>query len=311
MLEVAFFGARAMLQLCYSLVSLDSEETNIRTLSTNSIKFIPAQMSGNPLPAPFYEWINFSASLLGPIDLPATDLGILIGQLLQLLAYIQAHAIKDGQAHTASILQQLLEQDAAFGDWQRKLGSTWQYRVEKTDQIPSAAVFESEYHVYYDLWAARIWGHYRWARTLLNQTIVEFVANYPKSSSALVPRAELDARYRTIRTIARDTLVSTPSHWRHPLLDDKAAVSVEVSGGAGSGSAGIPVVLYHLKAAACAPGVPEAYWKWAFGVMECIWSDMGILHAKSMMEAMASHKDSMQGSKTDYASMPMQQTPAA
>ncbi|KAM5345550.1 hypothetical protein ACJ41O_011411 [Fusarium nematophilum] len=279
--EVAFLGVRAMVQMCYSL-------------------FIPAQMSATPLPTPLYEWIAFGGSLLEPSDRPATDLGMLICRFIQTSTYIQTHVFRDGRPHTTSTLQQLLDIDASFAEWDNKLGPTWRYHTEKADQLPSAAVFEGEYHVYYDMFLARMWGHYRWGRILLNQTIVELVQSYPLSSSSLVPTTECDRRLEIIRTIAREMLVSTPSHWRHPLLSDKSAVPVERIGGAGSGSAGIPILLFQLKVAACAPGVPETYWNWVLGVMECIWSDMGILHAKSMMDAMVAHRDSINSAAAEH-----------
>ncbi|KAF5005642.1 hypothetical protein FDECE_7919 [Fusarium decemcellulare] len=271
--EVAFLGVRAMVQMCYSL-------------------FIPAHMSSTPLPTPFYEWVAFSGTLLEPADRPATDLGMLIGRFVQVSTYIQTHILTDGRPHTLAALQQMLDIDASFAEWERGLGPTWRYRTEKADQASPAAVFDGQYHIYFDMFLARMWGHYRWSRTLLNQTIVGFIKDYPQSSSSLVSETQYHRRLEIIRNLARDTLVSTPTHWRHPLLSDKSAVPVENTGGAGSGSAGLPIVLFHLQTAACAPGVPGAYWDWAFGVMECIWSDMGILHAKSMMDAMISHRDS-------------------
>ncbi|RMJ09499.1 hypothetical protein BHE90_011728 [Fusarium euwallaceae] len=278
--EVAFLGVRAMLQMCYCL-------------------FIPAQMSATPLPAPFYEWITFSCALLDPPDRPAADLGMLICRFIDLSTHIQTYVLSDGRPHTTSTLKQLLDIDAAFAEWDRKLGPTWRFRTEKRNNLPPAAVFEGEYHIYFDMFVARMWGHYRWARTLLNRIIADFIKSHPVSSSSLVTTSEYKNRLEVVRLLARDTLISTPTHWRHPLLTDKFAIPVENMGGAGSGSAGLPIVLFHLQAAACGPGSLDAYWDWAIGVMECIWSDLGILHAKSMMDTMRSHRDSSFKIKTE------------
>ncbi|OBS21127.1 hypothetical protein FPOA_07466 [Fusarium poae] len=270
----AFLGVRAMVQMSYSL-------------------FIAAYISATSLPDPLYEWVSFAKTLLEPADHPATDLGPLVGQFIQVSTYIRAHAFSDGKVDTAAALKQLFALDTSFLEWEHSLGPTWRFRTEKAKHLPSSVVFEGVYHVYYDMFIARMWGHYRWARTLLNQTIIEFVKKYPKSSAPLMSLAEYGRRYEIVRGLARDTLVSTPTHWRHPLLTDKSAMPVERIGGAGSGSAGLPVVLFHLQVAACAPGVPDTYWDWALAVMECIWSDMGILHAKSMMESMKAYRDSL------------------
>ncbi|ENH73065.1 Transcriptional regulatory protein moc3 [Fusarium oxysporum f. sp. cubense race 1] len=270
----AFLGVRAMVQMSYSL-------------------FIPAHMSATPLPDPLFEWISFARTLLDPADHPATDLGPLIGRFIQVSTYIKTHALVDGRSITVSTLKQLLDIDESFLSWERNLGPTWRFREEKAEHLPPAAVFDGTCHVYFDMFVARMYGHYRWARTLLNQTIIEFIKAYPKSSAPLISLAEYGHRYEIVRKLARDTLVSTPTHWRHPLLTEKAAIPVERPGGAGSGSAGLPVVLFHLQVAACAPGVPEAYWDWVVAVMECIWSDMGILHAKCMMDTMKAYRDSL------------------
>lgn len=250
-------------------------------------------MSATPLPAPFSEWIAFSHALLDPPDRPATDLGMLICRFIELSTHIQTHVLIDGERHSASTLKQLLDIDDSFAEWDRKLGPTWRFRTEKANDIPAAAVFEGEYHIYFDMFVARMWGHYRWARTLLNRIIADFITSHPLSSSSLVTPSEYKTRLEIVRLLARDTLISTPTHWRHPLLTDRSVVPVENVGGAGSGSAGLPIVLFHLQAAACGPGSLDAYWDWAIGVMECIWSDMGILHAKSMMDSMRSHRDSV------------------
>ncbi|KAK7403612.1 hypothetical protein QQX98_010624 [Neonectria punicea] len=278
--EAAFGGVRAMVQMCFSL-------------------FIPACISNTPLPEPFYEWAAFSSSLLDPEDRPATGLGLMMARFIQISAYIEIHVLSDGRPNTTSILQQLLDLDAEFVEWEQTLGVTWLYRTEKANDLPPTAVFQGQYHVYYDMWAARMWGHYRWARILVNQAIVNFVNNNPLSSLPLISATEHDRRFKIIRELARDVLMSTPSHWRHPLLDDRSTVPVDKPGGAGSGSAGIPIVLFQIKLAACAPGVPAEYWDWVYGVMECIWSDLGMLHAKSMMETMRAHKDALHRAKAD------------
>ncbi|KPA40109.1 hypothetical protein FLAG1_07005 [Fusarium langsethiae] len=249
----AFLGVRAMVQMSYSL-------------------FIAAYISATPLPDPLYEWVSFAKTLLEPADHPATDLGPLVGQFIQVSTYIRTNAFSDGKMHTAATLKQLFALDASFLEWEHGLGPTWRFRTEKAKHLPSSVVFEGVYHVYYDMFVARMWGHYR---------------------APLISLAEYGRRYEIVRELARDTLVSTPTHWRHPLLTDKSAMPVERIGGAGSGSAGLPVVLFHLQVAACAPGVPGTYWDWALAVMECIWSDMGILHAKSMMESMRAYRDSL------------------
>lgn len=241
----------------------------------------------------------FGTSLLNPADAPVTVMGQLTAQFIQLSAIIQSQVLTDGRPRTTSILQKLIDVDDHFIAWAQGLSGIWCYRTQHADHLPRAAIFQGEYHIYYDMWVARMWAHYRWARILLNQSILEFINSHPMSSLALISAAERSRRFSIIQCLAKDTLISTPSHWRHPLLDDKSPVPVEKNGGAGSGAAGIPVVLFQIKVAACAPGVPSEYWDWALGVMECIWSDLGMLHAKSMMETMQAHRDGLCRAQAD------------
>ncbi|KAL2680750.1 hypothetical protein Neosp_008353 [[Neocosmospora] mangrovei] len=108
----------------------------VKGANQNIAHFIPAQMSATPLPAPLSEWITFSYALLDPPDRPAADLGILICRFIELSTHIQIHVLSDGRSHTTSTLKQLLDIDAAFAEWDRKLGPTWRFRTEKTDGLP-------------------------------------------------------------------------------------------------------------------------------------------------------------------------------
>ncbi|KAI5460054.1 hypothetical protein BGZ63DRAFT_406001 [Mariannaea sp. PMI_226] len=276
--EAAFRGIRGMVQMCLSL-------------------FISLQVSQTAIPTPLLEWLQFSGSLLEPADRPACELGFLMTECVQLSVYVETHVLSDGRPSTTTTLQKLLQLDADFVRWEQGLVDTWLYKRIQAPHLPSAAIFDGEYHIYYDMWAARMWAHYRWARILINQTIVEIAKRSPLSSKSFITVAECDDRLEIIRNLARDMLVSTPSHWRHPLLEEK--ISVQHEGGAGSGSAGIPVVIFQLKVAACAPGVPASYWDWVYGILECIWGDLGMLQAKSMMDVMMAHKDSLCRKQTD------------
>lgn len=187
----------------------------------------------------------------------------------------------------------MLSLDTEFQEWDDGLTGSWRYHTKTASDLPPQAIFEGEYHVYHDLWFARMWNHYRWARILLNQMILDFASHNPMSSLPLLSVLEQDTRLQLIRRLSKDLLVSTPNHWRHPLLVDKNTAYFENPGGTGSGAAGVPVLLFHIRAAACAPGIPRTYWDWAQGIIECIWSDMGMLHAKSMLGSMTAYRDDM------------------
>jgi hypothetical protein len=245
----------------------------------------------------FHESVNFSRKSIGPEDIPAIDIGVLIARFMELSSYIKGHVFVDGRPAATATLKNLVALEAEFDAWEKALANPWLYRTEKGPHLPPAAVFNGEYHVYPDMWVARILNHYRWARILLNQIILELFEQYPQSSSSQASDLRREYRLGLIGDLARATVVSTPSHWRHPLLDDKAPLPVDVHGKAGAGAAGLPILLFHLKVAACAPGVPIEYWDWVYGVVECIWGDMGMHHAKSIMDELLVHRSELENGK--------------
>lgn len=217
-----------------------------------------------------------------------------MSRFVELASFMRGHVLIDGRSKTTSTLKQMVELDMELETWEQDLDERWDYRVEHSDQFSPQAVFQGEYHVYSDLFYARMWGHYRWARLLTNQMILEFTTNYPVSSLPLHSEAIRLERLALIRKLGRDMFVSTPCHWRHPLLNNVAFPSVVRRGAAGSGAAGVPIVVFHTRVAACAPGMPEEYWRWGMDLVESIWGDMGMLHAKGTMEAMLVYREKLQ-----------------
>ncbi|TDZ49653.1 hypothetical protein C8034_v006235 [Colletotrichum sidae] len=245
------------------------------------------------MPPDFYDWVSYGSQLQMPFDRPSTDLAVVIARFIEMSSFIHRHVISDGKPKTVHIIQQLVDLDHNLAEWEAGLKGQWEYRVVRADHLPAKAVFDGEYHKYHDVWTARIWNYYRWARILVNQVLLGLANQNPISSLSLISAASRDTMLETIKALARNILVSAPTHWRHPVLDETAQVTVESPGGGGAGSAGLPALLFHLKVAGCAPGVPKMFWEWSLAVIQTIWSDMGMLHARSMMEAMQAHEDTM------------------
>lgn len=89
----------------------------------------------------------------------------------------------------------------------------------------------------------------------------------------------------TIRRVARDLLVSIPTHYRHPRLERKHRDCIDkTSGGAGIGVAGVPNLLFQIQVAGSAPGVPRHYTVFARNMLETIFADTGMLQARGLAE---------------------------
>ncbi|KAH7354075.1 hypothetical protein B0T11DRAFT_287996 [Plectosphaerella cucumerina] len=274
-----FGGFRALIQLSYSI-------------------FIPIQVAGMEVPRQLFDWIAVATQLQYEIDRPATDLAVIIARFLQISAFVESQVLSDGRPKTSNAIHQLLDLDADMAAWAAGLQGVWLYQTEKAPHLSSRALFRGEYHVYYDVLIARTWNYFRWARILVNQILVDLVDKYPASSLRLVSVIRRNQALRTIRRLAKETLVSTPSHWRHPLLED-TRITVENAGGGGAGAAGIPALLFQLKVASCSPGVPREYWQWALDIITTIWGDMGMLYARIVIEAMRAHQDNIQRGGAD------------
>jgi hypothetical protein len=266
-----------------------------------SQKFIPIHGAGKFLPPAFMDWISFTSLRQPPGDRPSSELAKLVARFVQISAFVRRHVLSDHNPKTAYVLRQLIRLDQDLCIWERNAttDAEWRFKRVRDDRLPRKAVFDGEYHVYNDLWTARVWNHYRWARVLTNQMMLEFVNQYPLKSLPILSAAQQSDCYETIRQTARDTLVSVPSHWRHPLLPPEHHIPVEKMNSAGSGAAGIPPLLFQVKVAACAPGVPAEYWEWALDFAQCVWGDMGMMHARSMMETLKAHRDAMEISDPD------------
>lgn len=257
--------------------------------------------SGLSLPTQFYDSVELSKSFLPSNEQPAAGLILIIAEVTQMNATIRTKSFIDGRTATNDMVRQLLDIDRALNDWEVSQGGKWRYTVFHDDSglMHPDAVFKGQFHRYSDIWSSRIWGHYRWSRIVLNQMIVEFVKRYPSSSFQLITVAQQDRIYETIRRMATDILTSAPTHYKHPRLNQEQLDAVQSQGGAGIGIVGIPAMLFHLQVAACAPGVTYEIWAWALNILETVWAELGMLHARSLAEALRNHRNQLDQHEAD------------
>lgn len=277
-------GIRGVLQLCYSLL-------------------LPCVTSGVSLPENFFDWLRErkTLDLLPEDEKPGADLVAIIARFARLSATLRTTILADGSEATEQMLQQLLAVDAEMEGWESSQQGKWKYEVVSSPDLPREAVFRGSYHRYSDVWASRIWNHFRWARLLANQQILELAAECPRSASCAGSRVatpgsipfQEDRVRETVRRLAVDVLTSVPTHYRHPRLSWEELDMVQTHGGAGSGAFGIPHLTFQLRVAASAPGVPYDVWRWALDTLETIWSELGMLHAKSLAEVLRRHRDKL------------------
>ncbi|KAL3291943.1 peroxisomal adenine nucleotide transporter 1 [Colletotrichum asianum] len=213
--SVPFGGFRALLQLCYSM-------------------FIPLHVAGMPMPPDFYDWVSYGSQLQMPFDLPSTDLAVLIARFVEISSFINNHVVSDGKPKTANVIQQLLELDADLSAWEAGLKGEWEYRVVHATHLPPKAVFQGEYHKYHDVWTARIWNYYRWARILVNQTLLDLANQNPVSNDeqTIKVASKKDTKNQSngpIKLKKPAPKYSKPGNWREGSVidDDKKSKNSE------------------------------------------------------------------------------------
>ncbi|KAH9883580.1 hypothetical protein F4778DRAFT_766106 [Xylariomycetidae sp. FL2044] len=273
-------GARGILQLMFSM-------------------FIPSQMTETPLPLAFFEALKMCRHLLeGCMETCCVDLALAIAQLLRVLPVAEHTKLSDKRPSTDEYVQQLVFLQSTFDTLEAELLRSYPFKVHK-GKYPPEALFRGQWHTYSEIWGARIWNHYRWARILLNQALARCFDNFPMSSSMYTSTVERTRCYLILEAMAEDILVSVPSHWHHPILDNATARKFEATGQGGSGAVGLPSLLWHLNVAGCAPNVSPEIWTWSHAVLQVVWKDMGMQHALALAEVMESHRDKLEREALD------------
>ncbi|KAK3295677.1 uncharacterized protein B0H64DRAFT_322315 [Chaetomium fimeti] len=279
-------GPRGLLQLCFSMVS--SRQGSFQFSSPEPNVVIPTHIDRQcegALPGTFFNWIATIDNTVTERDRPSAELIKVIARFVQLSALARSQPLVDGRPKTAALIREALEINRDLEAWEARQEGIWVVAEERLNDgfFPLEAVFDGCYHIYDNTYIARVWNHYRWAHTLVNQMLLESVARFPASSAALVSAEQQKRSLGWIRRLARDMLVSVPTHYRHPKLQPAHWDCFDkTKRGAMIGIAGIPTLLFEVKVAGCAPGVPARYRSWALNIIETAYRDTGMYQAKAL-----------------------------
>ncbi len=278
-------GLRGLLQMCFSMLA--SQQGSFQYASPEPNVLIPTRAEPyveGALPKPFFDWMSMIDNMVADQDRPSADLLKVVARFVQLSALVRTQPLIDGQPRTADVIRQALEIDRDLESWEKQQHGAWSVAEEHVDDFfPSEAVFDGCYHVYGNTYIARVWNHYRWTRIMVNQLLLEAADHFPGSSAPLVANGQQPRSLECIARLARDTLVSVPTHYRHPQLQPAHWEYFDrTKGGAGIGTSGIPTTLFQVKVAGCAPGVPDSYRAWALEMLETAYRDTGMFQGKAL-----------------------------
>lgn len=282
---------RVVVQLCCSLM-------------------IPCYKAGVDLPKESLEYIHKTAASLPPEQKAAPNLVLIVARFIHLSILLQQQSsLQDEPRAATNLLSKALHLESQLAEWeasQQTPGSIWAFSTEVDHSLPPEACYQQQFHVYAGgMWTALVWNYYRWARILVNEMILLLSGRLP-SDASLQPLPQHPSHYLAIiHRQAEETLVSLPTHYRHPVLtrdqravlDKTFAVFLSHHGG----SAGVPIVMVQLQVAACAVGAQREFAVWALEIFETIWKDTGMLLGKKLTEYVRAHLNRQQGSITNSA----------
>jgi hypothetical protein len=257
------------------------------------MQLIPCFAAGNDLPASYFDWLALCVESMPAEELPAVELLRACNDFIHLSTLERRSAFKDGQPATADLIQKALDVDAGLEAWESSTSGKWTFEVGE-GKLPPEACFHGQYHLYSDMWTARTWNHYRWARALSIQTVLRLLSDYPKSARPLIFAAKQQRCLSEVKRLAEDVMISIPSHYKHPILTLYQRDLITSEGGSGVGVSGVPATLHHLTVACSGPGVPQEHLDWAINMLDTIWGDMGIMQAKSLGGVLRKRRDAIQ-----------------
>ncbi|KAI2638287.1 hypothetical protein GGS21DRAFT_465467 [Xylaria nigripes] len=282
-------GAVALLRSALPVASLPNGGAR-GTLQLMFSMFIPSYTTRTLLPPGFFECLKLCKELLrNCLESCDVTLAFAISSLLKLFIAADQTTYLDDRPETDRLIKQYIAMGAVFDRVEQELHAAYPF-VEYQTGEPSAALFRGKWHRYSEIWGARIWNHYRWARILLGERIVQYIIAYPLSGTRCILPLQRGQCYATIGRVAEDILISTSAHWHHPMLDEATAAKYEAPGQGGAGAAGLPSLLWHLNVAGCAPNVPPEFWDWAHNILQVVWKSMGMQHAMELSEVMKEHR---------------------
>ncbi|OQD99737.1 hypothetical protein PENVUL_c061G02150 [Penicillium vulpinum] len=137
--------------------------------------------------------------------------------------------------------------------WETHLPPYWSFTVKESNAYEHT--YRGQYHVYKDIWVSKVLNHYRWARVLVNETIVSLISRMaqPTANNVLQRQQALDTISRMAvdicagaasqEAITGQGVSEDPSHT--PLLNGTFMLLFPL--GVAGGAAGTPDEVHEWK----------------------------------------------------------------
>ncbi len=203
------------------------------------------------------------------VETHASILADIILRFINLLSEIKNNPSPDSN----TILREVTLINADLQDWDERLPERWGFTTVETND-DSGFVFNKQTHRYRDMWIARIYNNYRWARILINELLIVHMAQLRPSSSECI-----DQQKRSLEIISKmalDICRSVPSQFSRHTAEEAKQNQVP-------NMAGCFLLLFPLAVAGSAIGVSEELHEWIITTLGTIGHKMGIAQALEMI----------------------------
>jgi hypothetical protein len=174
----------------------------------------------------------------------------------------------------SAIIRDALLLETDLTEWRATLPCNWTYNIRVTPQTDCKfkGTYDGEYHLYKDHWIARMWDHYRWTRILVHELILEHLPRLSLTHAEIYKQQE-----QSLTIISHLATTICASVWSQLKLPDPSIP------GSYPQLTSVFMLLWHLRVAGSAVGVPQALHEWVLRILTSIGQEMGIRQTKMVI----------------------------
>ncbi|MCJ1290724.1 hypothetical protein MMC34_002266 [Xylographa carneopallida] len=276
-------GAAALLKVRGSNRSVHRKD--VRTfVQLCFVIFIKSLQNNENIPADILEWFENSKAYQVEGDLPAWRLASIVSRFVNLRASIKTNELID----PISILCTAASIEADLARWVEELPAEWKFTIAISTEN-SEAIFDSECHVYHNLWVATLWNRYRPIRILVNELLLSYldlIPSLPLHDIFGISQNQRRQSRGVISLLATEICHSIPFQLNHNGMAQNNATKLTPT------LTGAFTILWPLKVAASTSGASEALSQWARSLLQSIGSKKGIRLALFLKKAIEAQRES-------------------
>lgn len=252
--------ARMQVQFIFSLI--------IKCLSKGEI--VPESMN---------EWAQKTTRSMTPHDGHAGELVAILCRFINLYAEIRkTPTLYDSYA----IVEESLALDHELEEWDKQLSDRWRFEVlDTTEKMPY--IFNGQVHEYKDLWSARIYTNYRWARLLINELVIVHLGKLGSFSSDAAVQKQQSIEF--VSKMSAEICTSVSSQFkRYTVLQAIRHRVPPVTG--------CLFLLFPLAVAGSSISASDELHNWTIQMLEFLCKELGIAQALAMVPITKAHRQS-------------------